>query len=1336
MDLHRDLKFALERVWHRQSSLARNRLSAACWVSGALLAFLWFQLAGNHGKVALAGLVTIWVSALLVLFFPVRRKAHAPKNWRSLACVVEARYPELDGRLLTAVQLTPDDLAARGFLQHRLLGEVIAHSVRNDWPEAIPAPRLWWARLAQGAALLLFLFASTGIRMNGGRSLMAGLLNWGVSVSPGDVALERGSALVVLARFGHTLPAKVDLVLGDSTRTRIPMVKSLADPMFGGSLTEVSSNFLYHVEYAGQKSPDYRVTVFEYPRLERADADLKFPAYTKLAAKHVEDTHRISGVEGTQVKLSFRFNKPIAAARLVPRDSHAQPITLTLEATQSLAHIERFVLETNHTYDLQLTDAEGRTNKNPVQFVFQALKNRTPELKLTSPPGDLRPSPLEEITFNGTVWDDFGVEAYGIGYAAAGAEPKFVELGRAVPGGQKKSFNYLLSLEHLGAQPDQLISWFAWADDTGPDGKLRRTMGDLFFGEVRSLDEVFRESPGGQEAGGGGGGGGGGGESQRLTEIQKQIMSATWNLRRTFAPSSAPSNAVPQGTEYRRRLSLAPLPVFGQLAPSTEPRGSAPRAAPRLPSFDGTNTASYAQGEKVITDAQLQALEEALQASQQSRDARSTAVWKTVLSNMRQAIQQLEKATNSPSDLANALAAEQSAYQALLKVQEHEFQVSRTRNQQGQGGRSQSMQRELEQMDLTQSENRYETQRQAQPAQARGTEQAQVINRLQEMARRQQDLNERLKELQTALQEARTEQERAEIQRRLKRLQEEEQQVLADADELRQRMDRPENQSQMSQQRQQLDQTREDIRRAAEAAGQGAASQALASGSRAERQMQDMREQLRKQNSSQFADDLRDMRAQARELANQQESIQQKLDPSGSHPGLGDSPERQQALQQLEQQKQRMTNLVEHASRISEQAEEIEPAVSRELYDSVRKFAQDTSKSAQDIQDQLVDKGMMTRNLYKEFSDKSQSDGVKLLDTTAEMLRLDLSQPATETSKRIGSAFENLRRGVEKAAASAVGDDTEALKLARQQLNQLTEQLQREMSEAQTNAFPTNLARAGAAGGESAQRGSRPGQRGNQSADSAQPGQAGANSETAQAEGQDQPGQQGERGSQNSQGRAQGQGQGQSQAQSEGQGQGQGTQASDAPSSELAGEGQQANGGQGASRARNGTRSGQNGRRAGGALDNGGAGGMENNGGAGGGWVNDGGAGGAWRNFLNDGAWRDDAPLTGQGFVPWSDALRNTEDLIEIPDLRNEVAAARERARVLRQAIKRDHKKPDWAVVQLEVMKPLAEVQKRLDEELSRRESRESLVPIDRDPVPNRYSELVRRYYERLGTDR
>ena len=110
-------------------------------------------------------------------------------------------------------------------------------------------------------------------------------------------------------------------------------------------------------------------------------------------------------------------------------------------------------------------------------------------------------------------------------------------------------------------------------------------------------------------------------------------------------------------------------------------------------------------------------------------------------------------------------------------------------------------------------------------------------------------------------------------------------------------------------------------------------------------------------------------------------------------------------------------------------------------------------------------------------------------------------------------------------------------------------------------------------------------------------------------------------------------------------------------------------------------------------------------------------------------------PLTGEGFGPWSDRLREVEELIDIPDLQNRVATARDQARRMRQEFREGQVKPDWAVVELQILQPLVEVRQQLREELMRRESSDDLVPMDRDPVPQRYAEMVRRYYEALGRE-
>ena len=111
-------------------------------------------------------------------------------------------------------------------------------------------------------------------------------------------------------------------------------------------------------------------------------------------------------------------------------------------------------------------------------------------------------------------------------------------------------------------------------------------------------------------------------------------------------------------------------------------------------------------------------------------------------------------------------------------------------------------------------------------------------------------------------------------------------------------------------------------------------------------------------------------------------------------------------------------------------------------------------------------------------------------------------------------------------------------------------------------------------------------------------------------------------------------------------------------------------------------------------------------------------------------------PIRGEGYAEWSDRLRNVEEVLDDPALRNEAARIRELARGMRVDFKRHSLEPKWDLVKTTIGAPLAELRNRLTEELARRESKDSLVPIDRDPVPTKYAERVRRYYEDLGRSR
>ena len=1362
------LKARLSPVVRRQRRLQLLMRLAACWAAAAVIGLLLLlgQRLGGFGSplffpvLALAGLVAS-------LFVAIRH-GRTPPDLRAVARAIERRHPELHGLLLTVVQQEPDAAGQFTFLQQRVLQEAVEHSLGHRWPRAFPAWQLGGAHLAHLAMLLGFVAVLAGLRVPPDPKAPSRLklAFTGIEVTPGEVSLEKGSSLVVLARFG-TPPKEAELVITETSGTahRLPLTRSLADPVFGGSVPEVSSNFLYHVEYGRERTRDFAVKVFEYPRLERADVDLTYPPYTGLPVKHIEDTRRVSAVEGTHLDLALQLNKPVVSAILLPRGTNAEPVPLLVSTNRPSALLTNFLLAASATYDLRLVDGEGRTNKLPTQFVFDALPNRTPELKLASPRGDQRPSALEEISFTGTVWDDFGIPAYGLAFTQVGQETRFVALGHDVAAKERRSFQHLLKLEDLGAQPDQVIAWFVWADDLGPDGQVRRTSGDLFFGEVRPFDEVFREGEGGgnQE-------GGGGQDSQRnpttkLAELQKQIINATWKLQRNHGPKAGkqeepakPAPATKGGSARTAADAPSPLadghrwlPVsvqfMGQSADSAGGDSSAPTpnrarrrtgasAQPNQPAASGR----YEDDLAVIRESAEQAIEQAKGTLESQQSPGAKTLWSAAIAQMERSLAELDRAKGSPAALADALVAEEAAYQALLKLQARETTVQRSKSRsQGQGQNDQRNQRQLDELDLTQSENRYETQRQAQaPQNPERREQLQVMNRLQELARRQQDVNERLKELQTALQEAKSEPAREEIRRQLKRLQEEQKQQLADVDELQQRMNRPENQSRLDEQRKQLDQTRDELQRAAEATGDGQVSQALAAGTRAQRQLQEMRDTLRKQNSNEFAEDMSELRAEARELARQQEELEKKLAaPDDSKRKTLSDPEaggHKDVLDQLAKQKERMTNLVARATQISQQAESSEPLLSRQLYDTVRKFSQDDANSVKQLQEELIRGNLMSRGVYDRLQELSASpDGAKSLELTSEMLRQGLEGAAGAAGRRARASIDTLKQGVERAAEKVLGDDTEALRLAQQELESLTQQLERELAKATGGAMgSTNAtAQAQAPGGQpqpGSNPGGQPGAEGERSqlAGGGQPATTPQPSPEGQGQGQGrQPGQSQSASSPNGQGQQPGESQQPGQSQGQGKGQGQAQQAQSSPAQQPGGGGQGGGGRQPGSQPQQQANRGQRGQQGQNAGESQGgldlerimSGQRAGNGGGGGG---------------GDAA----GPITGEDFATWADRLRDVEEMVDAPDLRSSVANAREQARLMRLEFRRDLKKPDWANVQLKVVKPLVEVRSRIREELARRTTEDSLVPIDRDPVPNRYSELVRRYYEDLGKDK
>ncbi len=1108
---------------------------------------------------------------------------------------IERDNPELEAMLRTAMEQKGDAKGKLNFMQERLLKEAVERVSNSVW-HLSPRQQSRWLAAAHGISIIAAIcFAAIGMRH-------AVPLNWdwgnlfnaravtasGIEVTPGTVEIEKGTTVVVAARFNEGMPATAVLVWrqADGPSGRSTMGRSMSDPVFAFTLPEVPSDTVYHVEHDDHRTVDFSLTVFELPDLVRADAAIDYPDYTGLKDRTFIDTRRVSAVAGADLDYEFLVNRPLARASLVAADGEV--VELTARDTDRTRFGLTVTLSESRRWQLELVDDEGRVDPDPTDIRIAVQPNIRPELKLEFPRSDQRVSPLEELNLQASVKDDYGLIDFGLAYSIGVADPVYLSFAESGPPVVEAEFDYLLALESHEVEVDELITWFGWADDFGPDGESRRTTGDLFFAEVRALDAIFREGEG-EDAPPGGGGGGPAGD---LLEIQRQISVAIWNLRKDDSPSPTFEDDV------------------STLATSQE------QARAMLDELRGN----------LEDDRQIDAAESAAEAMGDTTDHLDDA-----------------RAEISVDPLPDAWADAQLAFRSLLKLQPRETRVAQGQpGSAGGGGRNQS---QLNQLRFRQEQDNYASQSEAEsPASPEEREQLNVLARLKELARRQNDLNERLQELQTALAAAADEAERDEIRRELKRLEEEQRRMLAELDDTRQRVDNMPAGEQRRQANQQLEQTREDMQEAGEQLEEGNVSQALASGTRAQESLEQTGEDLRENSSSVFSDEMRELRRQARELAEQQETLQERWDETDDGPpSLDGSTQHQELAEAVGEQRERYENLLERLRQASADSESAEPVLHRRLYDVLRQ--QGTGGTEQQLR------------------------------AAEELLRRGFVDESRRQQAGVGPSLDRLREGVERAADAVLGDEGAELRFAQSELGDLAREL-RDEAAARNRETEENS-------GESGQEIDVPG-----SAESDELGtelaEASNNNAGAGTTPGNQPGSSPTpdgtvEGTEPTSGVAQSPASDSSPAGEPGSQPGDGTPSEETLLNQLA----EAFG------------------------------------------TNPSGAGS--RGVTSAG------PLTGQNFADWADRLRTIESLMDDPELRQQLGQARGRAEELRRDWQRQGSEPQWDLVDSGIVNPLEEARAWLQQELARQEDPETLQPIDRDPVPDKFADSVRKYYETLS---
>jgi hypothetical protein len=767
---------------------------------------------------ALRILLPLTLLALIGVFF-VRPLLRSVSD-EQVALYLEEHEPSLEAEIISAVEAsrqpgTPSPLVGR------LVASAVekCHALeegRRVERQPLKAYGLAFAGIAI-ATLVLFSFGPAFLRhalsalVVVSRSVEASV-PYRIDVTPGNINVPRGADQSITAEL-HGFEADGPLLMvrksADGPFERVPLLRE--ERRFEGMLFDLAESADYYVEAGGVRSTTYRLNVIEMPYAQRIELEYHFPAYTGLEPRTIENGGDIVVLRGTEVRVRVVPTMETGGGHVLLHEREPAGLSDAGEGTLATS----FTADRNGFYQVELDAPTGERVAASPRYTIDVLSDMPPSVTIARPGRDTNASPIEEVFIEARAEDDYGVKELDLVYSVNGGPEKTVRLFDGRNRLAEVSAGHTFYLEEFDVEPGDFVSYYARASDNDAVGGAKRATSDIYFLQIRPLRRDFRRAE--SQAGGGGGGGGQDNQVGALSQQQRQIIAATFNIQRD-----------------RRNMTANKLKESAVVV--------------------------------ALSQARLREQVEGLLTRMNSRLTEQDPAFRKIAELLPQAVEQMKDAEAKlrQPDPQGALEPEQKALQVLQKAEEeYEVQVSMQRGGGGGGGGQTATAQELAElfeMELDRVANQYETAQRA-SQQTMDQQVDELMEKLRELARRQEQEAERQRQRALAGQQA-SGGSAGSQQRALA------EQVEEAARRLEQ-LSREENRSDLAQTARQLREAADAMRRAAANSDPSATAQASAALER----LREAERRLQQNQSGRAERDVRDARQQAEEIAREQREI-------------------------------------------------------------------------------------------------------------------------------------------------------------------------------------------------------------------------------------------------------------------------------------------------------------------------------------------------------------------------------------------------------------------------------------------------------------------------------
>ncbi len=929
-------------------------LAVAVFVGAALGLESWRFAPGAILTLRIA--LPIAILALIGVFFvrPLMRQT----TDEQVALYLEEHEPSLQAEIISAVEASRGPGAQSGLVK-RLVESAIQKCHALEHGKRVERKPLNGYAVAFGAVVIatLALFAlgpaylrhALSALLVVSRSVEAAV-PYRIDVQPGNVNVPRGADQAITAELhGFTAEQPVLMVRksADGPFERVPLIRE--DAKFQGMLFDLPGPLDYYVEAAGVRSTTYRLNVIEMPYVQRLELEYHFPAYTGLEPRKIEDGGDIAVLRGTEIRVRVVPTMATKGGQIVLKDQQA----VALAAADEGALTSKFVADKDGFYKIELDAPTGDRVAASPEYTIDVLTDQPPTVSISKPGRDTSASPIEEVFVEAKAEDDFGVKDLELVYSVNGAAEKTIRLFDGKNRLPEVSAGHTFYLEELNVSPGDFVSYYARAADNDAVAGAKRATSDIYFLQVRPLRKDFKRAE--SQAGGGGGGGGQQNQVGALSQQQRQIIAATFNINRD-----------------RKTMSAEKLKENSVVV--------------------------------ALSQSKLREQVEGLLTRMNSRLVEQDPAFKKIAELLPQAVTAMNAAEGKlrAPDPQGALEPEQKALQILQKAEEeYEVQVSMQRGGGGGGGGGQSATAQeladLFEMELDRVANQYET---AQRAEQQNADQQvdELMEKLRELARRQEQEAERQRQRALAGQQSSggssSQQQRALAE-----------QVEEAARRLEQ-LSREENRSDLAQTARQLRDAADAMRRASANGDPSAAAQASAALER----LREAERRLQQNQTGRAERDVRNARQQAEEIAREQREI---ADAAQGLEGAGQ--QRQERVEQLSQRKEQLAGRV---GDLEQQLNRTAGEIARQEREASRRMSE-AAGTLRDraVRDRIRwSRSMMRAGLQPADAQALDKDISSTLDSVRDKLREAEAALGRSAPDQMGQALDKARelaRGME-----------------------------------------------------------------------------------------------------------------------------------------------------------------------------------------------------------------------------------------------------------------------------------------------------------------------------------